>query len=168
MDPHVLDGVRFTTLVWLCPLAFVLHVSEEAPRFTGWVNRFISPTFTQRDYWRVHLFGIGMWLIAAFLVWRFPTPWVVFFFFTLSLAPGFFFNTVFHAGGTIVYGAYSPGVITGLVVLLPLFGALSSLALREGLLDLRSAVIGLAVAGLFHAVEVAHNTYGIRLFRGKS
>jgi hypothetical protein len=50
----VIDELTFRQAVWLfCP-AFMLHVLEEWPRFTGWARLHASPRFTQRDYNVIH------------------------------------------------------------------------------------------------------------------
>jgi hypothetical protein len=43
----LLQSANFWSIVWSCPIAFTLHVLEELPRFTPWVQRHINPDFTQ-------------------------------------------------------------------------------------------------------------------------
>lgn len=47
------------------------------------------------------------------------------------------FNPLFHAGTTVSYSAYSPGLVTSLALFLPLWYHLTRLALDEGLLTYR-------------------------------
>ena len=42
----------------------------------------------------------------AVIVWRFPNRFVVFVFFAFVFAPGLFFNTLFHAGATVIKREY--------------------------------------------------------------
>src|SRR5215467_5133397 len=70
--PHVIETLTFAQAVWLfCP-AFVLHLLEEWPRFTGWARLHASARFTQRDYNVIHAAGVAMSLLAALIVSRFP------------------------------------------------------------------------------------------------
>ena len=84
---------------------------------------------------------------------------MLFVFFAFVFAPGLFFNTLFHAGATVVTREYCPGVITALTLYLPVFFFVSSLAWRENLLDLGTLTAGLVIAGAFHTWEVGHNVF---------
>src|SRR5262249_12697492 len=152
----ILSKVTFREAIWLFPPAFMLHVLEEWPRFTNWAARYASPLFTQQDYDTIHIVGIvGSFLFTVF-VWTFPNRAVVFVFFAFIFAPSLFFNTLFHAGATVVTREYCPGVITALTLYLPIFFFVSRLAWREGLLDFRKLIVVLIVAGSFHVWEVGH------------
>jgi hypothetical protein len=155
----ILSKLTFRDAVWLFPPAFTLHVLEEWPRFTGWANRYASPLFTRRRYTTIHVAGIMGAIGSATIVWAFPTRAVVFVFFALMFAPGLMFNTIFHAGGTIVTREYCPGVITAVTIYMPVFYFVSRLAWRENLLDLRTLIIGLIIAACFHTWEVGHNVF---------
>jgi len=71
----VIDNLTFTQAVWLfCP-AFVLHLLEEWPRFTGWARLHASARFTQRDYNVIHAAGIGaLFHVAASVLTRSYCP----------------------------------------------------------------------------------------------
>jgi hypothetical protein len=103
--------------------------------------------------------GIIASLLFTLIVWRFPNRAVVFVFFEFVFAPSLFFNTLFHAGATVVTHEYCPGVITALTLYLPIFFFVSSAAWRENLLDLRKLIVVLIVAGSFHLSEVGHNVF---------
>ncbi|MCI0696882.1 HXXEE domain-containing protein [candidate division KSB1 bacterium] len=84
---------------------------------------------------------------------------VVFILFAFVFTPGIFWNTLFHAGATIRFGVYCPGLFTALILYLPLFFFISRLAYREGLLTETAGLIALLLAGIFHVVEVGHNVF---------
>ena len=151
--------MTFRDAVWLFPAAFLLHVFEEWPRFTNWAKRYASDLFTQRDYDTIHLAGIIASFAFAAIVWRFPDRVVVFVFFAFVFAPGLFFNTLFHAGATLITREYCPGVVTALTLYLPVFFFVSRLAWRENLLDAATLTASLVIAGAFHAWEVGHNVF---------
>jgi len=71
------------------------------------------------------------------------------------------FNTVFHAGTTIAWQEYSPGIITSLTLFLPLWRRLTRLALDDGLSTARGAVLASAIGGTIHAGAVARQVFFI-------
>jgi hypothetical protein len=149
--------------VWLFPSAFVLHVLEEAPGFTAWVNRYASDRYTPDDFVRNNAAGLVLFFLATLLVSRVTKRSVVFFYYSIVLTQQALVNTLFHAGTTVVFGAYSPGVVTSLLVFLPLWYYLTLLALEEGLLTKRGAVVATAIAVLVHAVVVAQQVFFVEL-----
>src|SRR5215510_14434738 len=123
-----LSRLTFRDAIWLFPPAFSLHDLEEWPRFTSWAKRYASPLFTQQEYNTIHIAGIIASFLFTLLVWRFPNRTVVFVFFAFIFAPSVFFNTLFHAGATVVTHEYCPGVTTTLTLYLPIFFFVSSIA----------------------------------------
>ena len=83
----------------------------------------------------------------------------VFLFFAFVLTPASLFNTLFHAGASLLTRTYCPGVFTALFVYFPLFESLGRLAHKEGLLDVESSLAVLLIAGVFHAWEVGYNVF---------
>ena len=160
--PHIFEAINsltFSKAVWLfCP-AFVLHVLEEWPRFTGWARLHASIQFTQRRYNSIHAAGIAASLLAAVTVSRFPNRLIVFVFFAFIFTPAALFNTLFHVGASVLTRSYCPGLITAVVIYLPLFGVVTKLACKEGLLSIPMLVGTLVLAGSFHVWEVGHNVF---------
>jgi hypothetical protein len=155
----VIPSLSFAQAVWLfCP-AFTLHVLEEWPRFPGWAKRHVSPRFTQRDYNVIHTAGIAASLLAALIVWHFPNRAVIFIFFAFVFAPSVLFNTIFHVGASVLTRSYCPGMISSVVIYLPLFAFITDLAYKEGLLGIGSLLVTLVIAGTFHSWEVGHNVF---------
>jgi len=155
----VLDALPFRDAVWLfCP-AFVLHVIEEWPRFTRWAQTHASEQFTRRQYNTIHIAGIAASLVTVTVVWFFPNRFVVFLFFTFAFAPSAFFNTLFHAGASVLTKTYCPGIITAIAIHLPLFFIVAQRACTEGLLTSGALVVSLSMAGAFHTWEVGHNVF---------
>ena len=160
-DPKTKCASRlgFRQLVWLFPLAYVLHVLEELPRFTAWAIRYANPGFTMRDYLSIHLAGIAVAVAAPWAIKYFSNRLVIFAFFTFVFTPAAFFNIVFHVGATVVFGAYCPGLITALTVYPLVLFLVSRSALRERLLPMSFAVVSFAISGLFHLADVTHNVF---------
>jgi hypothetical protein len=159
---QLFGNVSFRATVWLCPIAFTLHALEELPYFTPWVKQHINPYFTQTHYLKVHLLGIAGLACADLIVWSFPTRPLVILFFTLMITPGLLCNVFFHAGTSIAYRSYSPGLVTGLFVYLPLYALICKLAFSSGLMTEGWWVFSTIFAACFHALEVRRNVF---LFR---
>ena len=153
--------LSFRRLVWLFPIAYVLHVLEELPRFTAWAIRYANPGFTMRDYLTVHLAGVVVAVTAPLIISYFSNRFVVFVFFTFVFTPAAFFNILFHAGATVVFGVYCPGLITALTVYPSVWLLVSRSALRERLLSLPLTLVSIGLAGLFHFADVSHNVFKV-------
>jgi uncharacterized protein with HXXEE motif len=153
------SAFQFHRLVWLFPLAYVLHVLEELPRFTAWAIRYASPSFTMRDYLTVHVTGIAVAVAAPFIISYFSNRYVVLFFFAFVFTPAALLNILFHAGATVVFGVYCPGLITASTVYPTVWFLVTRSALREKLLSLPLAIVSIPVAGLFHLADVSHNVF---------
>jgi uncharacterized protein with HXXEE motif len=149
----------FRRLVWLFPIAYTLHVFEELPLFTSWARQYANASFTLRDYLTVHVTGVVVAVAAPLLISCFPNRVVIFLFFSFVFTPAVFFNIIFHAGATAVFGVYSPGLITAITVYPVIFFMVSRQALRENLISRGVAMISFLLAGLFHAADVSHNVF---------
>ena len=87
----------------------------------------------------------------------YPYRPLVFLFFALCfLESGL--NVVFHLGATLYFRAYSPGVLTAIVLYPPLLWATRT-ALSEELLSVASLGIALAVTTMLHSLDVAKNVF---------
>jgi len=154
-----ISELTFRHVVWLFPVTFGLHVLEEWPGFTPWARKHASSSFTQRHYDTIHATGIAVAIVSAALVYEFPNRPITFLVFSFVLAPSIFFNTIFHAGATVITREYCPGSITALTLYLPLFFVVSSLAWSEGLLNAGTISASFVIAGAFHTWEVGHNVF---------
>lgn len=99
------------------PVIFVLHVAEEAPTFVAWFNAHVEPDISERLFWSVTGTGLVITLIAAALAASREraavlavTAWIGF----LMLA-----NGMFHVAAAIAEGAYAPGLVTAVLLYLP-------------------------------------------------
>ena len=107
----------------------------------------------------IHTAGIAASLLAALIVWHFPNRTVIFIFFAFVFAPSVLFNTAFHLIASVLTRSYCPGMITAVVIYLPLFALITDLAYKEGLLGMESLLATLVIAGVFHTWEVGHNVF---------
>lgn len=143
--------------LWLVPPTFALHAVEEAPGFTRWLNRNISDEYSQADFVRNNLAGMAMTLAGTWMLAKRPGRSLVFLYFVAVVSQQGV-NGAWHAGTTAAYGEYSPGLVTGLL-LLPLHWRLTRMAGAAGLLGPRSARAALLMAGAVHAQVLARQVY---------
>jgi hypothetical protein len=150
---------RFRRAVWLFPVAFAAHVAEEAPGFTAWVRRHGSSRYTQADFVRINALGLAMTLAGTAVVARARSRPVVCGYFAIVLTQQALFNTLFHAGATVAYREYSPGLVTALGSLLPPWWHLSRLARREALITPSGELLAAGIGGAIHAGAVVQTVY---------
>ena len=105
--------------VWLFPPTYILHLAEEylvAGGFTVWAERALGLSLTDAEFivWNAAAFGlmcVGATLVSAAGRFRFVE---------IALSIAVLGNVAAHAIGSVATWTYSPGLITGLAVWLPL------------------------------------------------
>jgi hypothetical protein len=117
-----------------------VHVLEEAPGFTEWVNRYASDRYTADDFVRNNALGLALTVGASLGITRYGRRRAFTAYYSVILAQQALWNTAFHAGTTAAWRAYSPGLVSALGLFLPIWWYLTQLGLREGLLTRRGAV----------------------------
>lgn len=152
--------IPIRNLALALPVAFVLHVLEEAPLFVAWFNTRVTPPITQSSFLTVNAIGLVITVGVAFSIASNPQPlqglvgvaWVSF----LMLA-----NCLFHLVATVVLGRYCPGVITGSLLYLPL----SIVFMRTVVQQIRVSGIIVVIAAFGGAIPMVVHGYLI-VFRG--
>ena len=158
-------GPRVGRAVWLFPAALALHVLEEAPGFTEWVNRYASRRYTSGDFVRINALGLVGTTAGTLAVARSRNRALFFLYYTALLTQQAAFNPLFHAGTTAKFRAYSPGLVTSVALFPPLWYSLTRLAVREGLLTRGKVAGALVIGGLLHTVAVAEQVFSVELTR---
>ena len=156
-------ALTFHEAVWLLPAAFVVHVLEEAPGFTEWVNQYASERYTSDDFVRNNMLGLLLSVGATLVVTRTRNRNVFLLFYSTILTQQALWNTVFHVGSTAGFSAYSPGLVSSLLLFIPLWWQLTRLALSEGLISGRGVAVATMIAGLIHGVVVAQQVFFFEL-----
>jgi hypothetical protein len=134
-------------ILWLVPVAYFVHILEESPRFVPWaLEHFGAPeTFGQFVFGNVILMAYV--IIATSLAIFYTSEWTLII--GLSAAAWIFSNFLIHAYYTLRTGIYSPGVVTGGAVYVPVSLYIYSNFLASGLLStldiVLSIIIGFAV-----------------------
>jgi hypothetical protein len=142
------QGRLFENWIWLFPATYLIHAMEEywcGEGFYRWAVRIFGRELTPEQFITINSFG---WLLmtGAVIVFR-KTPsvrWV-----TIAFATVVFINGLAHLLGSILTWTYSPGVVSGLLLWVPL-GAATFYRAR-GRVTRRSFVAGLLAGAAIHA-----------------
>jgi hypothetical protein len=143
------DAARWRAWVWLFPATYLVHIVEEflaAEGFPAWVSRHAGFDVTVTEFLLVNAVALALMSICSVLVLRRPS------FLWLGVTVGAIaeVNGALHLAASLVTRSYSPGVVSGTVLWIPL----GALAIYVGGRFLRprifwaAVVAGLAVQGL--------------------
>jgi len=150
-------------LPWLFPFAYLIHTTEEY--FGGGALHAAQDTtlkgvdFTARQFLIINCVVFLLFLLLIFLSQKFKFPeWV-----SVYLGTVFFINAIAHTISTLMMADYSPGLITGWLILMPL-GALTLLKLRSRM-STRRYLTAMAVGIGTHGIISLLTLRGGHLFR---
>ena len=139
----------FETWVWLFPATYLIHAMEEywgGEGFYRWMKRIVGWEMTPSEFVNINTTA-WLLMIGSILVFR-RTPsirWLTIGFGTVVLINGFA-----HLAGSILTGTYSPGVVSGTLLWIPL----GVITLGRGWRGAtrRSFISGVLVGLIIHAV----------------
>ena len=141
--------LSFRQLQWLFPIALTLHNVEEGiwlPAFAAAHRTQVPWTFTPNGF-RIALVVLtaAAWIITM-VGWR-TGPQSLGTYLEFGYIITVLVNVLVpHVPAAIIFGGYAPGVVTAVVVNLPVLTLLSTLAIRERYVSGRKAVVfGVAV-----------------------
>jgi len=144
-------GKKTTTQIALLQLLILVHIAEEYLfGFPVWATRHFGTT-TYVWYIVSHL-TISVPYIAILITTFRGWKWGVFF--AVALQALIFLNGFFHLTTYIMWGDYSPGVISQ-VVIIPLTFVIYSLVLRNKLLSMREVLFGTFVGSVACILVIA-------------
>lgn len=132
-----LERLAFNDVIWLLPVAITIHMVEEMiwlPKWSQTAGSWHKPVSS-----RQFAFASIILIAAAFAL----TTWAArsekggtAVYLTLGLALTMLLNIYFpHVGSAIALKRYAPGIVTGLLINLPLMPLLIWTALQEGYVD---------------------------------
>jgi hypothetical protein len=145
----------FNTALLLAPLAYAIHHGEEhlAFNFRAWRLRYFPDNNAlTTEAVLVVLISIGLvYLLLHATIRTKVTAWVVMTFLMATQVH----NALFHLGGTLWFNDFSPGLITALLLYLPVNLVIARSALLEGLVTpSQLGIIFVAGGLLFWAFEL--------------
>jgi len=143
--------MTFANPIWLLfPFGITLHNLEEAvwlPKWSQHASRFHRPVEPDEFYFAVLCVTILAYL-STFLAMAFPTVWVwkqIFFGFLGAMILNAFMP---HLFATIILRRYCPGLITGLLLLLPINVTIIQQAIAQGNIQWSELVISTLLLGI--------------------
>lgn len=152
--------MSFLTAIWLLPIALALHEAEEW-NILRWEQRnFVNlpaKTYASTRTFLVFFTLLGfLWTALAAL----PNNPTIAAFVLLPFAAGAFLNALQHLFYTMYFKQYAPGVITSVVLFLPITGYLTARAIEENLVPVGYVVVlvTLTILGLIQTMK-AGNTF---------
>lgn len=106
-------------VVLLLPLAFLLHAIEEwLGGFPTWTARVVGEAMAPERFLLLNGIGLALFTACALAAVRDRgAAWI-----GVALAALLGLNALLHLGLSTAYGSYAPGVVTGVVLYLPLSG----------------------------------------------
>ena len=150
--------VSYLTAIWLLPMALALHEAEEWSILPWEQRNFVNlPAKTDasvRTFLMFFtLFGF-LWTAVAALTNN-PTLAA---FVLLPFAAGAFLNALQHLFYVVYFKQYAPGVITSVVLYLPIVGYLTARAIEENLVPLVYVVVLviLTILGLVQTIKAGN------------
>jgi hypothetical protein len=147
------------SLIWLLPITFGLHVFEEfvfPGGFSDW-NRTYRPRFagamTPSYLIKVNAIPGAAAILVSLGVFNYAGGYGLFGIrawhaFLTFLA----FNAIYHIRGAFQTGHYSPGMVTGILLYLPLAVISFTYFIKAGIMDIVSAILCLALGLAFQPV----------------
>lgn len=139
----------FEDWIWLFPLTYLIHALEEywgGEGFYRWSAKIMGRGMTPEQFIAINSFGWLLMLTGVLLFRKTPSVrWL-----TITFATIVFINGIAHLVGSIWTNTYSPGVVSGLLLWIPLGAATFYRAWRR--VTRRSFVSGLLAGVSVHAL----------------
>ena len=133
----VLRTVPTSRLVWLLPVAFALHELEEW-NIAEWYRRYwtnVDPAIVnQRNSWTWLAFASLFGFLWTLLAVRFRNPKHTFHVLLIFFI-AVFSHCIAHVYWLFSLGAYAPGVVTSILLIIPITAYVTYRAIRDGLVS---------------------------------
>jgi hypothetical protein len=152
----VFETLDFTSVLWLLPLAFALHEVEEW-NITRWEHRHfvgMPPNATDRSA-RAWIVFISVVAFAWCAVATLPGDATVAAFVFLPAIAFVLMNAFQHVYWSLRFRQYAPGIVTSIVLLIPIGLYLANRAVQQGYVPIGYAAVWAVpiVAGLVQTVR---------------
>jgi hypothetical protein len=143
---------RDAGLLWLFPIAYLAHLAEEfwgGPGFPAWFAHFAGRPLPVSAFVGINTVAFALMLAGTVMaIRRERAGWAA-----VAIATVVTINALLHAAGSVTTRTYSPGLITGVVLYLPLGQLLLIRALHQ--VDRASFSAGVLIGVAVHAAVVA-------------
>ena len=137
-------------IIFLLPIAFAIHNLEEVLRMESWSKTFQTSVTTEQFSIAVSLFTILAFVLIY--VKKFYRTEIQYFYFVSSFAGMLFLNVFFpHLIASIYFKQFSPGVVSALLINLPLSGYLLWLIFKSQKLKNSKFIFSIIWGGIIGA-----------------
>lgn len=148
--------ISFSTLAIFLTAAVMLHVTEEflfPGGFVEWYARLLPPKTVKKNNtgFLVWINTLMMCVCALALYFGSTGPGYSFWYFNAAIAAA---NACFHLWGVVKLKAYSPGVVTGTLLYIPLFVIGTRQLVGSGAFPLHKAIMAVAIGIGYHVFSV--------------
>jgi hypothetical protein len=136
---------------WLFPVTYVIHAGEEffaGERFYNWISRVAGANLSREDFLTINAVSLTSMTLAVLAINTVPGARFLMATFGFIVA----LNGSLHTVSTIVTQSYSPGLVSGLLVWIPLGVFALQRARRE--LTQAELSLGVALGVLIHAMVI--------------
>ncbi len=113
---------RWVTWVWLFPATYAVHIVEEyfgGEGFPAWASRHTGLSFSEPRFLAINTVALIAMLICASLVSLIPAFRLL----LATLGTAVVVNGLLHLATSILTRSYSPGLVSGMLLWLPLGGS---------------------------------------------
>ena len=142
-------------LGWLFPVTYLIHILEEwFGGFVAWFARVLGAGLTEGAFLSLNAAALVGMTVGVALAYSFGRMrWLFVSFGTVTLI-----NAAAHVAASIATVSYSPGVLSGALLWLPL--GFVTVRAGRGALKRRSFVAGIIVGVLMHAAVTLSAVFG--------
>ena len=145
---------RDPLLIWLLPAAYACHLLEEwIGGFPEWMARIIGSPLPRGSFLLINAVAFVLMVVAARAATRREANgWM-----GIAIATILLINGIAHLLGSVVTGVYSPGLLTGVILYLPLASLVLLRAWSQAERDIRirGVVAGIALHVLVVVIAYA-------------
>ncbi|WP_247003208.1 HXXEE domain-containing protein [Halosolutus gelatinilyticus] len=143
------SSVEYDYLLWVMVTAYALHIVEEYQyNWRAWATSTLHLDVDWRDFYLTNGCVIVLGISAAMIGWR--APWLSLTFPALALINAVFF----HILPTIRTRVFSPGLVTAVLLFLPISGWVYYGAYRDGVATVSSVSLSVVGGALLMAYPI--------------
>ena len=148
-------------ILWLVPIAYLIHIFEESPRFPAWavhVKMITSMSFGEFALGNIIFMAYVLVAVSLAVFYTSELTLII----GLSTAAWIFSNFLIHAYYTLRYGEYSPGVVTASALYAPVTAFIFYNFLVSGILSTAYIILAIIVG-----FAIMYVPTGIQMHRTK-
>jgi Protein of unknown function with HXXEE motif len=107
-------GQRYWPL--LIPLTYLIHITEEwYGGFPAWASRYLGFQLTPAEFLQINIVAVAVILCVSLIALYKSLSWLM-----IPFAAAILMNGCAHAIASLLTWSYSPGVVSGLILWVPL------------------------------------------------